>query len=1508
MQAIVDLPNTSEDSASSLRSFHDGVLRHMRALKVLKEPTSSWDTPMICLLTAKLDKESRREWEKAANGTQMPKFDKFLDFLRERCQLLEAIHAGCGEKKQNTRPSNKVQSINEKKSIGKSFVASQSTFSCFNCKENHVLNNCSEFLKLSIDERKEFVKKKGLCYNCLRKNHFISECKSGNCMKCHKRHHTLLHKDNLDSNSEYKNQASTSVEYVDQGNKLSSNHISSASSVMLSTAIVDMYDSEGKKHECRVLLDSGSQPNIMTVKFAKLLKLKTRKTNASIEVINNQEINSLEWVYAKFQSKHNNYSANLSFLVLPRITSDHPNCPVNKEILNIPKNIPLADSRFDRPSEIDALISAKIFYDLLCSERIPLAFPRTHLQNTRIGWIVTGKINCIPRRNQVSCNLIRDQLHKQMERFWEIEELSDQRILSREEEACEQHFRDNYQRIPSGQFMVRLPAKEGINQLGSSHETARRQFFALERRLEKNATLRDKYNQFMREYLDLNHMEEVSSNEKDGYFIPHHAILKENSLTTKLRAVFNASAKSSSGVSLNEMLMVGPTIQDGVLELILRFRLFEIAIGADIEKMYRQFLVHPEDRKYQKIFWRFDPNQPLKIYQLRTVTYGTSAAPFLATRCLAQLAEEESSLFPEAAAVLRNDFYVDDAMTGADSYKKAERLIQDLIEVTSKAGLRLCKWVSNDSRLTESMPDSLLNMRKKLDDHQTITKTLGIVWDAATDELGFEVELKQESEIITKRSILSETAQFYDPQGWIAPVIVLAKIQMQELWKLKIGWDDPVPEEMDKNWRIFRDQLKVINTWTLPRLAKIPNAQELQLHGFADASQRAYGACIYLRSSSGGKHHSMLMCSKSRVAPVQIISLPRLELCAAVLLTKLFKTVIKALKIEFKTVTFWSDSTIVLNWINKPPYKLETFEANRITEIQSVTRAGDWRHVSTTENPADVLSRGQLPSDFLTNQLWKHGPAWLRENEEAWPPRFQSTQEGQEESKKIQVLTAKVTERWSLLSKYSSMRILIRVTAYCLRFYRNAREKGKRRRRSTGPLSVDELKSAEIKLIIMIQREEFPNEIRDLSRGKVIHQRSKIARLSPVMEDGILRVGGRIQQSELENDQIHPILIPKSHPVTTLLIRNAHWNLKHAGVNATLYNLRQKFWIVDGRSAVGKVVTSCVTCCKVKPKEIAYVMGNLPKVRVSAARPFENVGIDYCGYFFVKEKRHRNRAKLKVYAAVFVCLATKAVHIELVENLTTEAFIGSLRRFFARRGKSRALYSDNGTNFVGANNELRDLYNFLESEKVNEKIQRELSDQLIEWNFIPPRTPHFGGIWEAAVKVLKHHLRRVVGDALLTYEQLNTLMVEIEALMNSRPLTPMSSDPNDLSVLTPGHFLIGQSLLTIPTTDLSQIPVNRLSVWQHIQKIKGDLWKRWSKEYLTELNVKNKWFMGQDNIKVGTLVTIRDDNLPPMRWCMGRIIEVISGDDSVVRVVKLKTANGIVERGVKRIAPLPIEV
>lgn len=386
--------------------------------------------------------------------------------------------------------------------------------------------------------------------------------------------------------------------------------------------------------------------------------------------------------------------------------------------------------------------------------------------------------------------------------------------------------------------------------------------------------------------------------------------------------------------------------------------------------------------------------------------------------------------------------------------------------------------------------------------------------------------------------------------------------------------------------------------------------------------------------------------------------------------------------------------------------------------------------------------------------------------------------------------------------------------------------------------------------------------------------------------------------------QKHPILLPKSS-ITSLIIQNEHHAHLHAGVQATLYAVRRRYWPIDGRSQAWSVVKGCVRCCRAKPPPTDYIMGDLPKARVTESRPFTHVGVDYCGPFFIKEKRHRNQKFIKVYVAVFVCLAVKAVHLELASDLTSEAFIATLRRFIARRGLCTHIYSDNGKNFVGANNELQELQDLMKSKDHQDKISTFLAAKSINWHFIPPQTPHFGGLWESAVKSFKHHLRRVANTVTFAYEDLNTLITEVEAILNSRPLTPMSTDPNDLLVITPGHFLIGDSLTSPPESDFRDVPTNRLSNWSHISKIKQHFWTRWHREYLNELTSRTKWATGQHSIQIGTIVLLRDENTPSMQWPLGRVIKIHPGSDGVIRTVTVKTASSVLDRNVKKLVPLP---
>ncbi|CAK9834538.1 hypothetical protein ANTRET_LOCUS11054 [Anthophora retusa] len=1366
------------------------------------------------------------------------------------------------------------------------------------CTQSHYVNQCQEFLKQSPRDRIKTIKTLKNCVNCLHYKHNLSQCRSSTCRKCGGKHHTLLHIDSfivknateMTNNIETPTVALTTLGDLNQ-------------EVLLSTARVKILDKDNRSHECRVLLDPGSQRNFMTERLANYLRLPKKHLNLVTSGIGRQESQVKYAVEARIESTNTNFNCNAIFLTLPEITSSLPSRTFNRGILHIPHDITLADPTFNKSSNVDLLLGEYLYYKLVGNNRIRLHNDTVVLQDTELGWILSGEINSNQTNTSSFLNVV--DLDAQLEKFWQLDQCPTVKSISPQEQLCEQFFKQTTKRDMNGRYIVRLPFNDNKHQLGNSYNSALKRFYCLERRLQSNSELYKQYAQFMIEYEALGHMTEV--NDKNctevGCYLPHQAVKKTDSLTTKVRVVFDASAKTDTGFSLNDIIMVGPTIQDDVFSLITRFRVHAYVLTGDVEKMFRQIVIHPDDAKYQKILWRENPTVKIKTYRLNTVTYGTASAPFLAVRCLHQLADEEAHAYPLAANAIKNDFYMDDLMTGANSIADALKLRNQLIEILQRGGMNLRQWASNEPSLLKGLQERTCEDHLCLDP-QSVKKALGIYWHPREDTIGYKITTENKPQN-TKRLILSKIAQLFDPLGLLGPIIVKAKIIMQRLWKSKIGWDDIVSSELQDLWDTYKEQLTLLNTFSIPREILIKNPVEIQLHGFCDASETAYGACIYTRSIDSRKNIKInLVVAKSRAAPLKTVSIPRLELCAALLLANLYQTALKSLKLQFNSVHLWSDSTIALHWIRTEPHTLKTFVANRVAKIQEATNKSDWKHIISVDNPADCLSRGQLPEEFLKNRLWLNGPTWLSDIPERWPrlpiPRIDIP-----EQRTIINLLVNINSS-NFLDRFSSWISLQRVIGYCIRFCKNA----SRLESNTGHLSIAELRRAHNSIIKNVQGRHFAKEYTNLLHGKQVHKQSKIFALTPFIDnEGIIRVGGRLKNSDISYNQKHPILLPRSDHITQLIIETVHQNQLHTGILGTLNAVRQRYWPIDGKNLTRHIVRKCMRCFKIKPTNLPdYPMGNLPRDRITATRPFQTSGVDFCGPFYIKEKKHRNTKKLKVYVAVFICFVTKAVHLELVSELSADAFIATLKRFFSRRGYAHSLYSDNATNFVGAKNKLNEIQVALESQQQQNSINKYLNNKGITWHFSPPRSPHFGGLWEAAVKTFKHHMLRTIGDTLFTYEVFNTYIIEIEAILNSRPLTPLSSDPNDLSVLTPAHFLIGESLTNIPERDVSNTATNRLSVWEHIQKIKQNFWRRWYKEYLNELNVRSKWRSNPSiHLRIGTLVLLKEDNLPPMQWKLGRIIEVHPGEDDIIRVVTVKTVNGCYKRSVRYIFPLPVE-
>ncbi|XP_045534341.1 uncharacterized protein LOC123721079 [Papilio machaon] len=851
--------------------------------------------------------------------------------------------------------------------------------------------------------------------------------------------------------------------------------------------------------------------------------------------------------------------------------------------------------------------------------------------------------------------------------------------------------------------------------------------------------------------------------------------------------------------------------------------------------------------------------EDLQEYRLLRVTFGTASAPYLAVKTL-QVAHDEEKHNPLASQTIIEDFYMDDLLSGADTLEEAITLAHEITTILEKGGFQLRKWSSNNIQFLQSIEENKRSANVKIDMNLDGTiKALGITWNLNADSFEYSLSLSQIGKSITKRSILSDIQKLFDPLGWIAPSIVLAKMLMQKLWLQKLTWDETVSEELEQEWRQLRFDFDTVQNIKVKRWigTTTTNKDKIQLHGFSDASTHAYAAVVYIRTETNGRIETNLIAARTRVAPLKTISLPRLELCGALLLSKLMKQIGEALRIPTSQMYAWTDSSIVISWLSGDPNRWKPFVANRVIEIIENINHNHWNHVQSQDNPADPASRGMLLSALKTCDLWWNGPNWLSEKDiKIIKQDIESTQlemKNKLMDKNKPEITYLITDEpvkeettlISQLENFDNLSELLNTIVYCKRFL-NLK---KHIKANAKEITVKEIEEALKFCIRKAQEEEFHADISKLKNKKQVSKKSKLKSLSPFLdEENILRVGGRLRHADLDQNRKHPLIIGNTNFLVQYLIADAHAKTLHGGAQLMLCYLRSKYWILRVKSQVKQHVHRCLICARIKAISRTQLMGDLPKQRVLPSRPFLNTGVDFAGPFQTLMCKGRGNRTTKTYIAIFICTATKAIHIELVGDLTSEAFIGAFRRFVSRRGKCSHLWSDQGRNFVGADKQLADAWNEAKLQ-FSGHIAQQLATEGTLWHFIPAHSPHFGGLWEAGVKSIKYHLKRIISTH-LTYEEMTTVLCQVEACLNSRPLCPIDdNDPDNLTPLTPGHFLIGEAPIVVPSPDLKDVKISPLARWQHTQKLVQDIWRRWQNEYLSRLQQRPKMAEARERIQ-----------------------------------------------------------
>lgn len=1426
---------------------------------------------------------------------------------------------------------------------------------CSACQGQHGIWTCAKFKSMSISQRWDLAKNKKLCFRCLGDTHSGIHCRRTQVCginRCVKNHHRLLHRDPTIVSTGGNEASSSNVEQSERvvvnrnseservacsesdigethsrtegDNRLERTHTTTSSNTgCLALRTIPVVLSHGNRRiKVNALLDDASTKTYITSDVAHELGLHGPIRRVTVNVLNGHE-ESIETkdVSLKLESLDGITCETISALTINEITGDMETIDWNQFSGKWDHLRNIEFPKIGKKSRVDILIGSD-YAELQYSKQEVLGNPGEPVARlTPLGWTCIGKP---VEGSHLQTTFVRtffvketSNLEQLVQSFWDSEEsgLLPQNSQTPEENKILEQL-ENSVSYDGESYTVPIPWKNECPKMPDNSEMALKRLENTEKRLLKDPVVGKAYCDVIDQYLEKGYISKIDC--PDGevnlqWYLPHFPVIRNDKDTTKVRVVFDASAKQAE-ISLNEFIHQGPKLQCDLFDVLLRFRKENVALVCDIAEMYMQIKLNSCDKPYHRFLWRnLETGKTPDVYEFNRVVFGVNCSPFLAQFVSQKNANDHSDQFPRASETVLKSTYMDDSMDSVASTEEAIKLYQDLSSLWGKAGMYARKWLSNSQKVLEHIPieDRACQVDIQSQELPSI-KTLGIVWVADRDVFTFKSEMFDSDDYkeFTKRKFLRKIATLFDPLGFLVPFTIRAKILLQEMWVSGVDWDENIGEKLSASVDVWFKELTEIENIKIPRCLKLDQPKiEETLHVFVDASEHAYGSVAYLQCTyANGKKSKSFVTSKSRVAPLKAISIPRLELMAAVLGAKLAESITKALDIEMSRVVFWSDSMNVIHWVRSISRSFKQFVANRISFIQEISDPKQWHYVPTKENPADLLTRGLKVSTLANCDLWWQGPHFLDEPEDKWPVASQDkvkSVDNEVKNRKVgrsekTLATVNRDSDWRLApTRFSSWLKLTRIDAWVHRFLDNCQLPPGARLK--GELTPEEIEDAENRIIKQAQVESFDTSYKVVAKGNSLPQSDKLTQLQPFLDDdGVMRCNGRLKFVEfLSYNSRFPIILPRKHWVTKLIVRHFHEEEKHiCGTNHCLATLSSRFWIVAAREEIRECERECVVCQKKKSSPASQILAPLHRSRTQMTyRAFDHVAVDFGGPFITVQGRGKRREKR--YLCLFTCLATRAVHLELAFSLDTDSFLNAFYRMVSRRGLPREITSDNGTNFVGAQNELQEL------QKIdNRAVENSTSSKGVKWHFNPPAAPHFGGAHEIMIKAAKRAIYAILGNAEVSDEELLTAIVAAEGLINSRPLTYQSSNPQDLVPLTPNHFLHGQVGGQFAPDSVDQTEFNPRKRWRRIQELVRHFWHRWLREWLPGLNSRQKWNKKHRDIQEGDIVLVVATDTPRGQWPLGRILETTHGRDGHVRVVKVKVGKNVYSRSVTRICPL----